>query len=130
MDDLEKDRKHVRADNIVLKTKCAELQARNRKLENEVDYLRNVLANQSTLASLIKNIPNTPGVNLTCSFSRKRPNEVIEDPSEGTSNKRPKRGSNTTGPQKSGGICLHVSDGAVSLEFCAQCSQQATQSET
>ena len=129
LDDLEKDRAHVRADNIVLKTKYAELQARNRKLENEVDYLRSVLANQSTLASLIKNVPNTPGVNLTSSFSRKRPNKVIEDPVEGTSNKRPKQGSKTSS-QKSGGICLHVSEAVVSLEFCAQCSQQAAQSES
>ena len=128
LEEMEKDRVTAKADNVILRTKCAELQAKNKKLENEVDYLRSVLANQSTLASLIKNIPGTPGVNLTTSFSRKRPNETTgESSSSASPAKRAKRGSESNAP-KSGGVCLHVSKGAVSLEFCAQCSQQAVQS--
>ena len=126
-EEMEKDRATAKADNVILRTKCAELQAKNRKLENEVDYLKSVLANQSTLASLIKNIPGTPGVNLTTSFSRKRPNETTGESSSSSPPKRAKRGSESNAP-KSGGVCLHVSKGAVSLEFCAQCSQQAVQS--
>lgn len=42
-------------------------------LENEVDYLKSVLANQSMLSKLIKGIPQTAGVSLStslCSFRK------------------------------------------------------------
>ena len=115
---LEKERISMRAENVVLKTKCRELQEKTRKLQDEVTYLKSVLANQSTLASLIQNIPNSPDVRLTSSFSLKRP--VEGDTSTGASAKRVKKDSTTTG-----GVCLHVSKDVVSLEFCATCSKQA-----
>ena len=137
MEELEQDRSRFRADNVVLKTRCTELQNRNRKLETEVAYLRSVLANQSTLSTLIKNIPGIPGVNLTSSFSRKRPGEpAVNSASTSSSSsstllpptKRSKGGSNGSGLQQhSGGICLHVSKESVSLEFCAQCSLKSAQ---
>ena len=115
---LEKERISMRAENVVLKTKCRELQEKTRKLQDEVTYLKTVLANQSTLASLIQNIPNSPDVKLTSSFSLKRP--VEGDTSTGASAKRVKKDSTTTG-----GVCLHVSKDVVSLEFCATCGKQA-----
>ena len=118
VDNLEKERISMRAENVVLKTKCRELQEKTRKLQDEVTYLKSVLANQSTLASLIQNIPNSPDVKLTSSFSRKRP--VEGDKSTGASAKRVKNDLTTTG-----GVCLHVSKDVVSLEFCAMCSKQA-----
>ncbi|CAI8054711.1 CREB/ATF bZIP transcription factor [Geodia barretti] len=134
MEELEQDRSRLRADNVVLKTRCTELQNRNRKLETEVAYLRSVLANQSTLSTLIKNIPGIPGVNLTSSFSRKRPGESAVDSASTSSSsstllpptKRSRGGSNAIGSH-SGGICLHVSKESVSLEFCAQCSLKSGQ---
>ena len=130
VEELEHDRSRVRAENVVLKTRCTELQTKNRKLETEVAYLRSVLANQSTLSTLIKNIPGVPGVNLTSSFSRKRPpsaetsatsSSLLSLPPPPT--KRSKAGSNGSGGlQHSGGVCLHVSKESVSLEFCALCS--------
>ena len=125
-EDLEKDRSRLRADNVILKTKCTELQAKNRKLEGEVEYLRSVLANQSTLASLIKNIPGTPGVNLTTSFSRKRTIGTVDIATPTSASKRP-RNDSESGSRMSGGVCLHVSKGNVSLEFCSQCSLNAAQ---
>ena len=128
MEDLEKDRSRARAENVVLKTRCTELHTKNRKLETEVAYLRSVLANQSTLATLIKNIPGAPGVNLTSSFSRKRPGDSANsvNPSSVTppSSKRAKCGDDL---RHSGGVCLHVAKDRVSLEFCAQCSLKSTQ---
>lgn len=115
---LEKERISMRAENVVLKTKCRELQEKTRKLQDEVTYLKSVLSHQSTLASLIQNIPNSPDVKLTSSFNRKRP--VEGDKCTGVSAKRVKKDSTTTG-----GVCLHVSKDVVSLEFCATCSKQA-----
>jgi hypothetical protein len=125
MEELEGDRSRIKAENVVLKTRCSELQTKNRKLETEVAYLRSVLANQSTLASLIKNIPGTPGVNLSSSFSRKRPSESLDNLPPSTSAKRSRCDPN--GARHSGGVCLHVSKDSVSLEFCAQCSLNSAQ---
>ncbi len=120
---LERDRVTLKTENVLLKTKTDELRAHVRKLENEVQYLKSVLANQSTLAALIRNIPNTPGVRLSTSFesSRKRPHEGSES-DVATRLKRSRREPST------GGVCLHVSKDAVSLEFCPVCSKQAAQS--
>lgn len=126
MEDLERDRSRLKADNVIMKTRCTELQTKNKKLETEVAYLRSVLANQSTLASLIKNIPGTPGVNLTSSFSRKRPSDSSDVGPTTQSSKRP-RSNSSNSSQMSGGVCLHVSKDNVSLEFCSQCSLKAAQ---
>ena len=126
MEDLEKDRSRLKAENVVVKTRCAELQAKYKKLETEVAYLRSVLANQSVLATLIKNIPDTPGVNLTSSFSRKRAAETDAAVST-TAIKRPRNASGGGNLCHSGGVCLHVSKDNVSLEFCSQCSLKAAQ---
>lgn len=128
MEDLEKDRSRLKAENVIMKTRCTELQTKNRKLETEVEYLRSVLVNQSTLASLIKNIPGTPGINLSTSFSRKRSSVTadISTPSSTLSSKKLRHDSENS--NVSGGICLHVSKDNVSLEFCAQCSLKSAQS--
>jgi len=119
LESLEHERISMKAENVVLKTKCRELQENVKKLNEEVAYLKSVLENQSTLASLIQNIPNAPNVKLTSSFARKRPNEGGR--SVGTSVKRARKDITT------GGVCLHVSKDVVSLEFCASCSKQAVQ---
>lgn len=127
IEDLEKDRSRLKAENVIMKTRCTELQTKNRKLETEVEYLRSVLANQSTLASLIQNIPGTPGVNLSTSFTRKRASVTANVSTPSTpSSKRPRCDSENS--SLSGGICLHVSKDNVSLEFCSQCSLTAAQS--
>ena len=115
VEDLEKERASLKRDNVVLKTKCHEFQTRCQRLQSEVNYLKSVLANDSVLASLIQNIPNVPGVNLSSSF-RKRPSPDNDSGLEGV--KRKKSGT--------GGICLHVSKDILSLEFCENCSKQAS----
>lgn len=116
---LEKSHVSLKTENVILKTRTDELRAHVKKLENEVQYLKSVLANQSTLATLIRNIPHTPGVRLSSSFeSRKRPHADTESDSP-TKVKRSRK------EQVTGGVCLHVSKDVVSLEFCPTCSQQA-----
>lgn len=116
VEDLEKSCSTLKTENVILKTKCHEFQQRCIRLQSEVQYLKSVLMNESTLSSLIQNIPDIKGIKLSSSFSRKRPllSENTENPA-----KRPKPNSH------SGGVCLHVAKDAVSLEFCANCSKQA-----
>ncbi len=118
---LEKERSSLKTENVILKTKCHEYQSRCQRLQSEVDYLKNVLANESVLSSLIQNIPNIPGVKLTSSFrKRARPSSSSGNTSEeGGAMKKMKIVS-------SAGVCLHVAKNLVSLEFCENCSKQAS----
>lgn len=87
-------------------------------LKQEVEYLKAVLANQSALAGLLKNIPSVGGVNLSSSFmSQKRSAEMDHSY---TPNKK-----QCSQPLTSAGVCLHVDDDNVSLEFCYHCAKKA-----
>lgn len=125
LEELEKEHSDVKRENVILKTRCHEFQQRCQRLQSEVEYLKNVLANESMLSSLIQSIPNVPNVKLSSSFaSRKRPRAGSSENSSPTS----KRSKST---QSSGaGVCLHVAKNQVSVEFCRHCSNQATQSWT
>ncbi len=118
VEDLEKTCSTLKTENVVLKTRCHEFQQRCTRLQSEVQYMQSVLMNESTLSSLIQNIPQVKEIKLSSSFGRKRP--VAE--SETAPSKRLKKGTH------SGGVCLHVAKDVVSLEFCANCSKQASSS--
>lgn len=123
LEELEKEHSEVKRENVILKTRCHEFQQRCQRLQSEVEYLKNVIANESILSSLIQNIPDVPNVKLSSSFaSRKRPQVGSSDDSAPAS-KRSKSAQRT-----SAGVCLHVAKDQVSIEFCQHCSKQATQS--
>ena len=93
-------------------------------LREEVRYLRNVLANQSTLSSLLKNIPNVSGLSfvggkLTSDITAPKRKPSVDDETIRTKQRRV-----ATDPEESStsGICLHVSQSRVSMELCASCS--------
>ena len=115
LEKLEKDRSNLKTENVVLKTRCREYQTKCQGLQAEVDYLKNVLANDSSLVSLIKNIPCVPNIKLTSSFlSRKRSSPGMKTPENSKKSKT-----------ENCGVCLHVSKDTVSLEFCNKCSVAA-----
>lgn len=68
-------------------------------LKAEVQYLRNVLANESSLGPLLATVTNTPGYKLQ--FQTKK------------------------GASQGAGVCLHVVDDSVSVELCGRCNRQA-----
>ena len=124
---LEKECSSLKTENVVLKTKCHEYQNRCQRLQSEVVYLKGVLANESVLGSLIQNIPNVPGIQLTSSF-RKRANPSSRSGVSSNTNATNEEGgaSKRVKLDSSAGICLHVSKNVVSLEFCENCSKQAS----
>ena len=81
VEDLEKTCSSLKTENVVLKTRCHEYQQKCTKLQSEVQYLKSVLINESTLSSLIQNIPQVKGVKLSSSFSRKRSHSDDEEQS-------------------------------------------------
>ena len=67
--DMEQTVSSLKAENSTLKSQVSTMQEAVSDLKTEVKYLRNVLANQSTLAALLKNIPSASGVNLVAKVS-------------------------------------------------------------
>lgn len=115
---LEKEAVSLRTEVSNLKQRCSNLESSNTRLETEVAYLKSVLVNQSKLSSLLAKIPiSEGGVHLTSSFSLGKKADPCE---EECSRRRAKRA--RLDDQTAAGVCLHVSNDRVSLEFCAECS--------
>jgi len=99
-------------------------------LASEVSYLRGILSNVDEISSLIRSVKRTPGISsVTTSFgsnlrskARGHDNENVRPIATSMSGKQPLAPS-TSAP--SSGVCLHVRNGNVSLEFCAQCNRAA-----
>jgi FtsZ-binding cell division protein ZapB len=198
LEGLEKNMQDLSNENTSLKQQVSNMQTTIEALTKDVQYLKGVLANQSHLSALLRNIHNTPGVNFSSSFKLPPP-QAEEDIDSGKLNRkrnidsvdldadcecaninkdednqcpRPRESSSgsskvqkldhaynrpvtrrSAGVKKSDkmkcekssdidnqkenvkhhdlnlqdacGICLHVSKGNVSLEFCSSCSRNA-----
>lgn len=125
---LESKMADMHKENTQLKSETLHLRRDKRSLENEVLYLKRVLANESALANLLRNI-DSDGVVLSKSFENQRKRSLALDHDYG----RPMPKYQRTGPmndtevkQASGGVCLHVDTGRVSLEFCSKCAHLAS----
>lgn len=107
----------ARADN--LQKRLQEVETERDSWKKEVEYLKAVLANQSALAGLLKNIPHVEGVTLSSSFSSQKRSAEMDHSYTPSSKKQ------CTQPLSSAGVCLHVDSDKVSLEFCHHCAQNA-----
>lgn len=147
LQNLEKEAAKLREENTSLKNHAKEQQSTIEKFAEEVDYLKSVIANQSTISLLLKNITNTPGI----SFSSSLVSNASPQPGKGTKveeeevenrryitrkrsaaetscvNKSSKkaRARPSTTDRRGGGVCLHVQQDRVSLELCAQCNKKS-----
>ena len=86
-------------------------------LREEVRYLRGVLANQTTLSRLLRNINFDSD-----EFSDDKDRRVTHSDHSGYTKAQVPTSSADVG------VCLHVSSGAVSLELCRRCSERASTS--
>ena len=170
---LETSVQDLTCENKTLKSQVSKMEGSIEELTTEVKYLKSVIANQSTLSALLKNIDATPGIQLSSSHSDEVQTQCNSRGSKGKTKKAPCKRMATTlqdnmhgkenapeeanpsseeephpakrdkldhdyassspmhrkGLQKShietAGVCLHVSNKKVSLEFCASCSEKA-----
>jgi len=135
---LENDVAILKEENKTLKTRNESMTTMIRKLSDEVKYLRSVLANESTISLLLKSVASTPGISLSSSLLHSSGSEgnekenVKEGERQYVTRSKKRRSDDEATPSKrsrsSGGVCLHVNDGKVSLELCAKCERKATQS--
>ncbi|XP_003976962.3 CREB/ATF bZIP transcription factor [Takifugu rubripes] len=118
VNNLEKKVSVLSAENGTLKQENCQLTSRVEELEGETRYLRAVLANQSVLAQLLSRLS---GMKLSSSlFQNANPN----DHDYALPRKRVKVKEKET----SGGVCLHVDQNHVSVEFCRECAESASTS--
>lgn len=121
----------------------SEIETHRKKEEamtNEIRYLRGCLANAPEISAVMKSVTQIPGwkqVSTSLSVSSKsqeRKRWLRSNDEENASPPKSRRLHPLTGTDKTGlcltgtektGVCVHVSDGAVSLEFCSQCSKSA-----
>ncbi|CAH3169946.1 unnamed protein product [Porites evermanni] len=108
-------------------------------LQEEINYLKGVIANQSELAKILRTVANIPGISINCSVLKNDQGEM------GKNNKQKcvpagKKGVNLSDEntkkrrmdievngelENNAGVCVHVQSGKVSLEFCPECSKKA-----
>ena len=118
----------VHKENTLMKSETLHLRRDKRSLENEVLYLKRVLSNDSALANLLRNI-DSDGVTLSKSFENQRKRSLALDHDYGrptSKYQRTESANDNTMKQVTGGVCLHVDTGRVSLEFCSKCAGLAS----
>lgn len=147
LQNLEKDTAKLREENTLLKSQAKEQRCAIERLAEEVEYLKSVIANQSTISLLLKNITSTPGISFSSSLvsnpslkpSKETKAEEEVETRRYITRKRSaaqascgaKRGRTAssrpsiTTDQRGGGVCLHVRQDKVSLELCAQCNKKS-----
>lgn len=112
---LESEVKELKGQNSELLQVKGKQELRIETLENEVEYLMSVIRNQTMLSSVLKAVSSAPGVPLNTSpkpkYSERLPGKRI--PSEESDDNE----------KFNGGVCVHVSENKVSLEFCSSCNQ-------
>ncbi|KAL4238939.1 hypothetical protein ACF0H5_003643 [Mactra antiquata] len=69
----------LKSRNCDLETKYSKQSKHVKSLESEVQYLRNVLANQTTIASLLNSVHKTPGISFTSSIGQNVKRKCSED---------------------------------------------------
>lgn len=125
-DQVRKEYSSLKKDYGEMSTNCSELQDR-------VAYLEAIIANSGPLASLIKTVQTAPGFKqVTASIggnprsapesshnTRKR--KINDENAEELVARKSARGAKPPNP----GICLHVADGSMSVEFCQHCSARS-----
>lgn len=117
---LERKVGQLSAENGGLKRQNSELTKRVEELEDETRYLRAVLANESTLAQLLSRLSGVNGMKLSSSlFQGCEANEHDYALPE-------KRSRAEERAKGAAGVCLHVDQDHVSVEFCTKCAQRAS----
>ncbi|XP_022256459.1 uncharacterized protein LOC106472156 isoform X2 [Limulus polyphemus] len=145
IEQLENSVKNLTKNNNNLNQNVKEMKEVIVNLTNEVSYLRGVIANIEEISTLIKGIKNIPGLNFNCSLQKKRScclDNSCEEPKAKQSKTEEVKKKLVKPPlhygatikkhqacgedsEQTSGVCLHVSNKCVSLEFCPSCNHSA-----
>lgn len=123
---LERSVRALSTENATLKQRSVEMSREIEELSDEVQYLRSVLCNVDEISTLVHNIRSVrPSLATSLSDgllegvpAKRRKIEADHDYISTGGKRRPP-------VEKAGGVCIHVANGAVSLEFCHRCAGKA-----
>lgn len=94
-------------------------------LKDEIGYLKGLIINQSELSALVKHVGTFHGFESSEEpSSGKRKLDHVSD-NTGNESKRQKSGKGIS-TVKPAGVCLHVNNGKMSVEFCSTCSKSSS----
>lgn len=113
MEQMESRCEKLSAENEVLDADNSRLRQRVETLEEEVYYLKSVLANQSALSQVLSSLKSVDNLRFSTSFEASK--------FKNTRNQQQQQQQ----LKVSGGICLHVDGAQVSMEMCQKCAQMA-----
>ena len=129
MQTLEQQVSELQHENKALKTENSSLRDERDDMAEEIQYLKNVLANESMLSSVLQNIGEVSEVRLSKAFNKKRKSPGGEDlkleHSKNHFSSSDCKKCKDTLARMGAGVCLHVENNDVSLEFCAKCAKMA-----
>lgn len=135
--ELEQNVDELKKENASLKRNATNTMKTVEDLKSQIAYLKGVLANQSQLAVILNSLSSASGLNL-CSSAVQVDDEMPRKKArrdEGEVNTTSKSSNAKTGNDKptedcpvgnEAGVCLHVTQNKVSLEFCGSCSKMAS----
>jgi hypothetical protein len=129
--DLERKVAQLRDENGKLTADVDRVNVEKEACVREVQYLRNILVNQSTLAKVLAGLPEIRGVHLRSSLfttaTGARLHGDVEQQSVASGHEHDYGGiSTSSSSSRAGGICLHVDNSRVSVELCSTCANMAT----
>lgn len=133
IDGLERQLKETREANKKLMARVNTLQQENGELVTERDYFKGVLANDSSISILIRQLASTNQIQLVGTHFEAKPSATTEAAKPLRKSHRIATTKGDTSPAIAGptsGICLHIHNKKVSLEVCAKCSQKQSHKAT
>lgn len=130
------------SDRDTLLTQVSTMKATITKLNDQVSYLKSVLENQSDLAKVLSAVSDVPGLKLHPFLNSNGSKQSSSSGEESDDQSKPKKcklaaayarpsaipNAIATASGKgfgNTGICLHVKNGKISVELCAECNKSA-----
>lgn len=119
---LERSVRALSTENATLKRRSEDMSREIEELSEEVQYLRSVLCNVDEISTLVRSIRSVRpslATSLTNGATQKRLRMQDDHDYVSAGGKRRPPG------ESAGGVCIHVDNGAVSLEFCHRCAAKS-----
>lgn len=120
---LERSVRHLSTENATMKRRAQEMRREIEELSEEVQYLRSVLCNADEIKTLVRSIRAVrPSLATSTKSGDTLKRERVEEDHDYVAaggKRRPHV------DKKAGGVCIHVANGTVSLEFCHRCAAKS-----
>lgn len=127
INDLEKSVCELTKENTNLKINMKSLETQAGGLREENIYLKSVLSNVESISELIQHMSTTKNVNFIGTSLAVDLKNQQEKPNLMSPNSIVRKSQRIIDKKNQPGICFHVNNNNVSLEFCRKCNENARQ---